>query len=67
MTQISDFNIVLQTITSQQTYLTLKPAERFVEVKITKKPKSVKSNARVYNDYSDRERERLIDRMIKST
>lgn len=28
LTQISDPNIVLQTITSQQTYLALKPAER---------------------------------------
>jgi hypothetical protein len=31
LTQISDPNIVLQTITSQQTYLVLKPAERIVE------------------------------------
>lgn len=65
LTQISDPNIVLQTITSQQTYLALKPAERIVEEKVAKQPKVVKSNSKVYNDYSDRERERFIDRMIE--
>jgi hypothetical protein len=54
LTQISDPNIVLQTITSQQTYLVLKPAERIVEEKVAKQPKAVKSNSKVYNDTAER-------------
>lgn len=67
LTQISDLNIVLQTIINQQTYLALKPEERIVEKKVAKQPKAVKSNSEVYNDCSDRERERFIDRMIEVT
>ncbi|KAI7868592.1 hypothetical protein BDF14DRAFT_1724417, partial [Spinellus fusiger] len=65
LTQISDPNINRIKTLSQQTYLTLKPAGRIVEEQIAKQLKAVKLSSKLYNDYSDRERERFIDRMIK--
>lgn len=52
---ILNSNMVLHT--SQKVYLVLKPAERIVEEKVAKQPKAMKSNSKVYNDYSDREKE----------
>lgn len=57
LTQTLDPNIALQTVTSRQVYLAFKLAEKFA-----KQPKAVKPNLKVYNNYSDRKRERCADR-----
>lgn len=71
LTQITDPNIVLETITSQSSYL---ETRKSIEEKIMKKsddikPKAVtkpKSKRTAYNNYNDKTREVLIDRMLES-
>lgn len=65
LTEITDPNIVLETITSQREYLALKPIERVIQEKIPKEIKVVKSTKK-YNSYTDKEREKFIDLMIEA-
>ncbi|KAG1135586.1 hypothetical protein G6F37_012654 [Rhizopus arrhizus] len=71
LTQITDPNIVLETITSQSTYLAIRKSteEKIVKKSDDIKPKAVtkpKSKLTTYNDYSDKTREVFIDRMLES-
>jgi hypothetical protein len=57
LTEITDPNIVLETITSRQTYLANKPAEKNVvekEAKETKTLDAMPAKAAVYNTYTDK-------------
>lgn len=69
LTQVTDPNIVLETVTNRKSYLSnLNPVPKTIpKEKITNhKPKKPVPKT-VYNDYSDRTtREMLIDRMIES-
>ncbi len=65
LTEITDPNIILEGITSQQFYLAIKPPEKVIEKNLHKEPKPAKPATKKYNKYSDRERERFIDRMIE--
>jgi hypothetical protein len=59
---------VLETVTSQQSYLAHKPAEKSVVEKKAKQPKTEDSkpvNAGVYIAYTDKPREKFIDKMIE--
>lgn len=47
----------LQTIASQQMYLTLEHTGK----KVAKQPKALESNLKVHNNYGDGKRERFID------
>ncbi|GAA5811900.1 hypothetical protein MFLAVUS_005347 [Mucor flavus] len=65
--QIDDPNVILETITSQKTYLSVKRPEKTVEESSPKKqPKViVPYSDRSYKNYSDFTRETFIDRMIE--
>jgi dsRNA-specific ribonuclease len=68
LTEISDPNVVLETITSQKSYLSLKPAEKETTAKdMTKKAVEVvkPTGSSIYKDYNDQTREVFIDRMIE--
>ena len=68
LTEISDPNVVLETITSQKSYLSLKPAEKETTVKYsTKKDYRSCQESSVYKDYNDQTREIFIDRMIEGS
>lgn len=69
LTEITNSNVVLKTITSQKSYLSLKPAEKGATTKdmainTIEVVKSVGSN--IYKDYNDQTREVFIDRTIES-
>lgn len=60
---------MLETVTSQQSYLGHKPAEKNVVEKKAKQPTTEDSkpvNAGVYITYTDKQREKFIDKMIES-
>ena len=62
LTEISDSNVVLKTITSQKSYLSLKPAEKETAAKdSTKKGYRSYQESSVYKDYNDQIREIFID------
>jgi transposase len=67
LTQVDDPNVILETITSQKTYLSVKRLEKTVEESPPKKqPKTkVPELDRSYKNYSDFTRETFIDRMIE--
>ncbi|KAI7867983.1 hypothetical protein BDF14DRAFT_1725449, partial [Spinellus fusiger] len=68
LTEISDPNVVLETITSQKFYLSLKPTEKETTPEDTLH-KSVEVAKLIgngaYKDYNDQTREVFIDRMIE--
>jgi hypothetical protein len=62
LTHVDDPNIVLETITSRQTYLSAKHPEKIAEelsVKKQSKPSKLKSSVKLYVNYSDFTRETL--------
>ncbi|KAI9258384.1 hypothetical protein EDC94DRAFT_613609 [Helicostylum pulchrum] len=68
LTETSDLNVVLETITSQKSHSSLKPVEKETTAKDTTKkavevPKPIDNN--VYKDYNNQTREVFIDRMIE--
>src|SRR6478609_5682072 len=68
LTEVSDPNVVLETITSQKSYLSLKPVEKETPAnntikKVVELTKPI--NNGVYKDYNDQTREVFIDRMIE--
>lgn len=67
LTQIDDPNVILETITSQKTYLSVKRPEKTVEESPPKKqPKTkVPDSDRSKKNYSDFTRVTFIDRMIE--
>ncbi|ORE13001.1 hypothetical protein BCV71DRAFT_76391 [Rhizopus microsporus] len=67
LTQIDDPNVILETITSQKTYLSVKRLEKTVKESPPKKqPKTkVPDLDRSYKNYSDLTRETFIDRKIE--
>lgn len=67
LTQIDDPDVILETITSQKTYLSVKRPEKTVEESSPKKqPKAIVPDSdRSYKNYSDFTRETFIDRMIE--
>ncbi|KAG2215202.1 hypothetical protein INT46_001478 [Mucor plumbeus] len=69
LTHVDDPSIVLETITSRQTYLGVKRPEKFVEqssVKKQSKPSKLKPSVKLYNNDSDFAREMFIDRMLEN-
>ncbi|KAI8095867.1 hypothetical protein BDF21DRAFT_329678, partial [Thamnidium elegans] len=70
LTYIGDPNLVLETITSRQNYLSVKrPPKKIVEgfsVKTQSKPSKLKPSMESYNSYSDFTRETFIDRMLEN-
>ncbi|KAG1148812.1 hypothetical protein G6F37_003843 [Rhizopus arrhizus] len=69
-TEITNPNIVFETITSRQTYLANKPAEKYVvekEAKETKNLDAKPAKPAVYNTYTDKQREDFINRMIENS
>jgi hypothetical protein len=69
LTHVDDPNIVLETITSQQTYLSVKRPEKIAEessVKKQSKPSNLKPSVKLYNNDSDFTREMFIDRMLEN-
>ncbi|KAG1474713.1 hypothetical protein G6F56_000181 [Rhizopus delemar] len=67
LTQIDDPNIILETITSQKTYLSVKRPEKTVEKSSPKKQPKIKvpDSDKSYKNYSDFTRETFIDHMVK--
>ncbi|KAG1092608.1 hypothetical protein G6F42_019158 [Rhizopus arrhizus] len=67
LTEVNDPNIVLETLTNQKTYFDQKPLEKLVVDKVTNGVKSEKrtTTVSVYTNYSDKEREQFIDKMIE--
>ncbi|CEI98954.1 hypothetical protein RMCBS344292_13049 [Rhizopus microsporus] len=68
LTEITDPNIVLETITSRKSYLANKPAEKNIGMKKAKETKTLDDksvNSAVYNTYTDKQREDFIDKMIE--
>lgn len=68
MTGISDANVVLETITSQKSYLNFKPAEKETTVKDTLKIslEVIKPmDNSVYKYHNDQTRETFVDRMVE--
>ncbi|KAG1136496.1 hypothetical protein G6F37_012133 [Rhizopus arrhizus] len=68
LTDISDSNVVLETVASQESCLSLKPAEKEITAKdMTKRAVEVVKpiDNSVYKDYDDQTREMFIDRMIE--
>jgi transposase len=68
LTEVNDPNVILETITSQKSYLSLKPAEKETTTKdtiIKVVELSETADKGIYNDYSDQTREVFIDRMIE--
>jgi hypothetical protein len=66
LTEISDPNVILETITSQKSYLSLKPAEKETTAKdSTKKGYNSGQESSVYKDYNNQTKEIFIDRMIE--
>lgn len=65
--KIDDPNVILETITSQKTYLSVKRLEKTVEESPPKKQLKTKvpDLDRPYKNYSDFTRETFIDRMIE--
>ncbi|KAG0734658.1 hypothetical protein G6F57_012312 [Rhizopus arrhizus] len=68
LTEVSDPNVVLETITSQKSYLSLKPVEKETPAnntikKVVELTKPIDNG--VYKDYNDQTREVFIDRMIE--
>jgi hypothetical protein len=69
LTHVDDPNIVLETITSQQTYLSIKRPEKIAEESLIRKqpkPSKLKPPVKLYNNYSDFTRETFIDRMLEN-
>lgn len=69
LTEITDPNIVFETITNRQTYLANNPAEKNVVEKEAKESKNLDAKPAkpaVYNTYTDKQREDFIDRMIEN-
>ncbi|KAG2237673.1 hypothetical protein BDF21DRAFT_378190 [Thamnidium elegans] len=69
LAEITHSNVVLETISSQKSYLSLKPAEKGTITKdvTAKTVEMVKlTGSSVYKDYNDQTRELFIDRMIES-
>ncbi|ORE10964.1 hypothetical protein BCV72DRAFT_220394 [Rhizopus microsporus var. microsporus] len=69
LTQIDNPNVILETITSQKTYLSIIRPEKTVEESSPKKqPKTELPDLdRSYKNYSDFTRETFIDRMIEKS
>lgn len=67
LTEVNDPSIVLETLTNQKTYFDQKPLEKLVVDKVTNGVKSEKrtTTVSVYTNYSDKEREQFIDKMIE--
>ena len=66
LTEINDPNVVLESITSQKSYLSLKPAKKETTAKgSTKKDYRSCQESSVYKEYNDQTREIFIDRMIE--
>ncbi|KAI8062013.1 hypothetical protein BDF21DRAFT_133769 [Thamnidium elegans] len=68
LTHVDDPNIVLETITSRQTYLSVKRPKKNVEgfsVKKQPKPGKLKPSVKLYKNYSDFTRETFIDRILE--
>jgi hypothetical protein len=63
LTQITDPNIVLETITLQNSYL---ETRKSIEEKIVKESNDIKLKAVTYNKYSNKIRWVFIDRMLES-
>ena len=65
--KVNDSKIILETLTNQKTYFDQKPLEKLVVDKLTSGVKSEKRTiaVSVYTDYSDKEREQFIDKMIE--
>ncbi|KAG1448508.1 hypothetical protein G6F56_008922 [Rhizopus delemar] len=69
LTEITDPNIVLETITNRKSYLANKPAEKNIVVKEAKETKALddkSAKSAVYNTYTDKQREDFIDKMIEN-
>lgn len=61
LTQITDPNVVLETITSQKAYLSLKPPEKvIVEKKKLKSPKLQNQNPRQYTTIIATKQEKFL-------
>jgi hypothetical protein len=70
LTEITDLNIVLETITSRKSYLANKPAEKNIIMKEAKETKILDgkpAKSAVYNTYTDKQREDFIDKMIENS
>jgi hypothetical protein len=68
LTQIDDPNIVLKTITSRETYLSVKRPEKVASEPPVNKPlksSNLTKPAKPHNLYSDTAREAFIDRMLE--
>lgn len=68
-TEITDPNIVLETITNRKSYLANKPAENDIVVKEAKETKTLddkSAKSAVYNTYTDKQREDFIDKLIEN-
>ncbi|KAG2230730.1 hypothetical protein INT48_004783 [Thamnidium elegans] len=64
LTEVSDPNVVLETITSQKSYLSLKPVEKETPAnntikKVVELIKPIDND--VYKDYNDQTRDRMIE------
>ncbi|KAI8064107.1 hypothetical protein BDF21DRAFT_346911, partial [Thamnidium elegans] len=70
LTHVDDPNIVLEIITSRQTYLSVnRPKKKFAEgfsVKKQSKLGKLKPSVKLYNNYSDFTRETFIDRILEN-
>jgi hypothetical protein len=69
LTHVDDPNIVLETIISQQTYLSVKRPKKIAEefsVRKQSKPSKLKPSVKLYSNYSNFTRETFIDRMLKN-
>jgi hypothetical protein len=69
LTHVNDPNIVLETITSRQTYLSSKRPEKIAEessVKKQSKHSKLKPLVKLYNNYGDFTRGTFIDRMLEN-
>ncbi|KAG1150441.1 hypothetical protein G6F37_011198 [Rhizopus arrhizus] len=69
LTEITDPNIVLETIISRKGYLANKPTEKNIvvkEVKETKTSDDQPAKSAVYNIYTDKQRGDFIDKMIEN-
>ncbi|KAG1145598.1 hypothetical protein G6F37_002295 [Rhizopus arrhizus] len=70
LTEITDLNIALETITSRKSYLANKPAEKNIIMKEAKETKILDdkpAKSAVYNTYTDKQREDFIDKMIENS
>lgn len=66
---ITGSNIAIEAITRLKIYLVFKPSKRIVVEKKTKQTKTenLKSESIIYNNYTDKQRKKSINRMIQNS